>query len=193
MTHAERAGYLRAIGAELRRRSDDISQIWPRQSGVLYAIARFGGVGAQGTFNAFADLAGTFPFEEPAKPEAGEFGLIVREAVGVVGAIIPWNAPMALISNKVAPALLAGCSVVLKSSPEAPGEGYLIAEAAKAGGLPPGVLNVLRASSASQANERDTARYTRRKSTSAKDRSPAQMLRTSSGTRQGTGVGARLE
>ncbi len=145
LTHAERAGYLRAIGAELSRRSEDISQIWPRQSGVLYAIARFGGVGAQGTFNAFADLAGTFPFEEPAKPEAGEFGLIVREAVGVVGAIIPWNAPMALISNKVAPALLAGCSVVLKSSPEAPGEGYLIAEAAEAVGLPPGVLNVLTA------------------------------------------------
>jgi aldehyde dehydrogenase (NAD+) len=112
---------------------------------VLHAIARFGGTGAQATFDAFADLAGTFPFEEPAKPTAGEFGLIVRGPVGVVGAIIPWNAPMGLISNKVAPALLAGCSMVLKSSPEAPGEGYLIAEAAEAAGLPPGVLNVLTA------------------------------------------------
>jgi aldehyde dehydrogenase (NAD+) len=145
LTHAERAGYLRAIGAELSRRSEDLGQIWPRESGILHAIARFGGMGAQITFNAFADLAGTFPFEEPAKPEAGEFGLIVREPVGVVGAIIPWNAPMALISNKVAPALLAGCTVILKSSPEAPGEGYLIAEAAEAAGLPPGVLNVLTA------------------------------------------------
>ena len=45
---------------------------------------------------------------------------------------------MGLISNKVAPALLAGCTVILKSSPEAPGEGYLIAEAAEAAGLPPG-------------------------------------------------------
>jgi acyl-CoA reductase-like NAD-dependent aldehyde dehydrogenase len=52
---------------------------------------------------------------------------------------------MALISNKVAPALLAGCTVILKSSPEAPGEGYLIAEAAEAVGLPPGVLNVVTA------------------------------------------------
>ena len=145
LTHTERAGYLRAIGAELSRRSDDIGQIWPRESGVLHAIARFGGAGAQVTFNAFADLAGTFPFEEPAKPAAGEFGLIVREPVGVVGAIIPWNAPMGLISNKVAPALLAGCTVILKSSPEAPGEGYLIAEAAEAAGLPPGVLNVVTA------------------------------------------------
>jgi AhpD family alkylhydroperoxidase len=77
------------------------------------------------TFDAFAGLADTFAFEEPAKPEAGQFGLLVREPVGVVGAIIPWNAPMALISNKVAPALLAGCTVILKSSPEAPGEGTI--------------------------------------------------------------------
>jgi acyl-CoA reductase-like NAD-dependent aldehyde dehydrogenase len=145
LTHAERAGILRSIGAQLARRSDDLGQIWPRESGVLHAIARFGGAGAQVTFNAFADMASTFPFEEPAKPEAGEFGLLVREPVGVVGAIIPWNAPMALISYKVAPALLAGCTVILKSSPEAPGEGYLIAEAAEAAGRPPGVLNVVTA------------------------------------------------
>lgn len=116
LTHEQRAEYLRAIGAELSRRSDDIGQIWPRESGVLHAVARHGGRGAETTFNAFAALASTFPFEEPAKPTVGQFGLIVREAVGVVGAIIGWNAPMGLISNKVAPALLAGCTVVLKSS-----------------------------------------------------------------------------
>jgi len=145
LTHEQRAEYLRAIGAELRRRSDDIGQVWPRESGVLHAIARHGGKGADATFSAFAALAATYPFEEPARPTAGEFGLIVREPVGVVGAIIPWNAPIGLISNKVAPALLAGCTVILKSSPEAPGEGYLIAEAAEAAGLPPGVLNVVTA------------------------------------------------
>jgi aldehyde dehydrogenase (NAD+) len=63
----------------------------------------------------------------------------------VVGAIIPWNGPMSLISYKVAPALLAGCTVILKSSPEAPGEGYLIAEVAEEVGLPPGALNVVTA------------------------------------------------
>src|SRR5580700_4975629 len=52
---------------------------------------------------------------------------------------------MGLISNKIAPALLAGCTVVLKSSPEAPGEGYIMAELAQAAGLPPGVLNVVTA------------------------------------------------
>jgi aldehyde dehydrogenase (NAD+) len=145
LSHAERAEYLRAIGAELKRRTEDIGQIWPRESGVLHAIARHTGAGAERTFNAFAALADTFPFEEPAKPTAGQFGLIVREPVGVVGAIIPWNAPMGLISNKVAPALLAGCTVILKNSPEAPGEGYMIAEAAEAVGLPAGVLNVVTA------------------------------------------------
>ena len=142
LTHAERAGYLRAIGAELKRRTEDIGQLWPRESGVLHAIAR--GAGTQVTFNSFAALPETFPFEEPARPTAGEFGLIVREPVGVVGAIIPWNAPMGLISNKVAPALLAGCAVILKSSPEAPGEGYLTAEAAEAAGPAAGRAQVPR-------------------------------------------------
>ena len=69
----------------------------------------------------------------------------MREPVGVVGAIIPWNAPVALICHKIGPALLAGCTVVLKSSPEAPGEGYVFAEVAEQIGLPPGVLNVVTA------------------------------------------------
>jgi acyl-CoA reductase-like NAD-dependent aldehyde dehydrogenase len=145
LTHQQRADYLRAIGAELQRRSEDIGQIWPRESGVLHAIARGAGTGAEQTFNAFAALADTYPFEEPAKPSSGKFGLLIREPVGVVGAIVPWNAPMGLISYKVAPALLAGCTVILKASPEAPGEAYLIAEAAEAAGLPPGVLNVVTA------------------------------------------------
>jgi aldehyde dehydrogenase (NAD+) len=146
MTHAERAEYLRAMAEALRRRSDDLAQIWPRESGVLHGIAQGAGEGAARTFEYYAALAESFPFEEEATPTAGgKFGLLVREPVGVVGAIIPWNAPMSLISYKVAPALLAGCTEVLKSSPEAPGEGYLMAEVAEEVGLPAGVLNVVTA------------------------------------------------
>jgi acyl-CoA reductase-like NAD-dependent aldehyde dehydrogenase len=146
LSHAERAEYLRAIGAGLRKRSEALGQIWPRESGVLQKIAAFAGPGAAQTFEYYAGLADTFAFEELAQPTGGgEFGLIVREPVGVVGAIVPWNAPMSLISYKVAPALLAGCTVILKSSPEAPGEGYVIAEVAEEAGLPPGVLNVVTA------------------------------------------------
>jgi aldehyde dehydrogenase (NAD+) len=146
MSHAERAEYLRAIAAALRRRGDEVGHIWPRESGVLHGIAKHAAEGAAQRFEYYASLADTFPFEEEARPtNGGEFGLIVREPVGVVGAIVPWNGPMSIISNKVAPALLAGCTEVLKSSPEAPGEGYLLAEIAEEIGLPPGVLNVLTA------------------------------------------------
>src|ERR1700691_2617639 len=72
LTHEQRAEYLRALGAELKRRSDDIGQIWPRESGVLHAIARGGGKGADVTFSAFAALASTYPVEEPATASAGQ-------------------------------------------------------------------------------------------------------------------------
>ncbi len=145
LTHAQRAAYLRALGEEVVKRSEDIAQMWPRESGVLRTVAGGAAFGARHTFNYYADLAGTFAWETPRRPARGGFGLVVKEPVGVVGAIIPWNAPMGLISMKLAPALIAGCTVILKSSPEAPGEGYVISEAAEAVGLPAGVLNVVTA------------------------------------------------
>ena len=146
MTHAERATFLEALGAGIAARSDDLADIWPRQSGALHKAAKFAGMGAEATFRYYAGLANTFAWEERATPTAGgNFGLLVREPVGVVGAIIPWNAPLSLIAHKVAPALIAGCTVVLKASPEAPGEAYVVAEVAAAIGLPPGVLNVVTA------------------------------------------------
>src|SRR5580698_5361565 len=143
LSHAERAAYLRALGDEVVKRSAAIAQMWPREAGVLASMAGGAAFGAQHTFNYYADLADTFQWERAVKPSRGGFGLVVKEPVGVVGAIIPWNAPMGLISMKLAPALIAGCTVILKTSPEAPGEGYVISEAAEAVGLPPGVLNVI--------------------------------------------------
>ena len=145
MTHVDRAEFLRGIANGLRDRAEDIGQIWPRESGALYLIARHGAAGIASAFDFYADLARTFPFEERVQPSTGEFGLLVREPVGVVGAIIPWNAPIGLITYKIAPALLAGCTVVLKCSPEAPGDAYVVAEIAEALGLPAGVLNVVTA------------------------------------------------
>jgi acyl-CoA reductase-like NAD-dependent aldehyde dehydrogenase len=96
-------------------------------------------------YTLFAKMAADFPFEVRHQPLQGEFGTVVREPVGVVGAIVAWNAPTFLVAYKVAPALLAGCTVVLKAPPEAPGEPYLLAEVAEEIGLPAGVLNVLAA------------------------------------------------
>ena len=146
LTHAERADSIRALGAAIAERNDVLSQLWPRESGVLYKTSQYAGRIGSGALASYAALAGTFPFEEECPPTGGgEFGLLVREPVGVVGAIIPWNAPVALICHKIGPALLAGCTVVLKSAPEAPGEGNVFAEAAEQIGLPPGVLNVVTA------------------------------------------------
>jgi len=136
----------RHSGDGIAARGEDLGEIWPQAVRCARPLREVLRDGAAATFGFYAGLADTFPFEEPATPSAGgEFGLIVREAVGVVGAIIPWNAPIGLIANKVAPALIAGCTVVLKASPEAPGEAYLVAEVAESIGLPPGVLNVLTA------------------------------------------------
>src|SRR5215469_10236275 len=147
MKHAERAAYLRAIAQELESRADDLARIWTTESGVIHGIARGGSRGLASVYNFYAGLAEAFPFEEEQKPGlgSGNVGLIVREPVGVVAAIIPWNAPASLIAYKCAPALLAGCTVILKSSPEAPGAAYVFAEACERVGLPPGVVNILTA------------------------------------------------
>ncbi|TMA31956.1 MAG: aldehyde dehydrogenase [Deltaproteobacteria bacterium] len=147
MKHAERAQYLRAIAKEMAKRTDDLAQIWTNESGVIHGIAKGGSMAIGGIYEYYAGLADTFPFEEQRQPgpASGNVGLLVREPVGVVAAIIPWNAPSSLIAYKCAPALLAGCTVILKCSPEAPGAGYVLGEVCEAIGLPAGVVNVVTA------------------------------------------------
>jgi betaine-aldehyde dehydrogenase len=147
MTPVERAKYLTAIGDEMDRRSDAIARIWPNEMGIIHGIASAfaGTIGS--VYRYYAGLGDTFAWEErfDNPPLGGSYALITNEPAGVVGAIVPWNAPVNITAYKVAPALLAGCTVVLKLSPEAPGTGYLLAEIAEAVGLPAGVLNVVTA------------------------------------------------
>jgi aldehyde dehydrogenase (NAD+) len=146
LSHAERGKYLRAIGRKLDERAADIAQVWPNEMGIIHSVATAvsGTIGA--VFDYYADLAGSFAFEERHHPAGGgEIGLLVREPVGVVGAIIPWNGPIILMAWKLAPALLAGCTVIIKASPEGPGAAYILAEIIEACGLPPGVVNVVTA------------------------------------------------
>lgn len=145
LSHAERAKYLRAIAREIGTRADDLARIWTTESGVIHAVARARGPSLAAVWNYYADLAEIYPFVEERKPASGNVGLLVREPVGVVAAIIPWNGPSICIAYKVAPALLAGCTVVLKPAPEAPGAAYVFAEICEKIGLPPGVVNVLTA------------------------------------------------
>ena len=146
LTHARRAEVIQALAEAIRARTQEFGHLWTSEVGVLSSISKMFVPGVAAVFDYYAGLAETFEFVERHTPTAGgKAGFLVREPVGVVGAIIPWNGPLPLIAYKIVPALIAGCTIVLKSSPEAPGEAYLLAEIAEEVGLPPGVLNVITA------------------------------------------------
>ena len=144
MSPSERAGFLRKIAEGLRTRDLELCHTWSMQTGILFKLAQGVGARAAGIFDMYADMAGTFEFEEKHTPSyGGGRALLVREPVGVVAGIVPWNGPLELACIKVAPALLAGCPIVLKPSPEAPLDAYILAEIADKAGLPPGVFNLV--------------------------------------------------
>ena len=146
MSHKERAGYLREIAKRLSLHTDRLADLWTGEVGIVRGLAGAFLAGAPAAFESYAALADSFPFQERRTPQmGGNVGYLVREPVGVVAAIVPWNFPLLLAVHKIAPALLAGCTVVLKLSPEAPTSGYVIGEIAQEVGLPPGVFNVLTA------------------------------------------------
>jgi acyl-CoA reductase-like NAD-dependent aldehyde dehydrogenase len=144
LSHAERADKLRAIAQQLRARNDEFAYVWTEQMGALSSFTKTAGIDSAKTFEYFAGLAATFPWEEERKPGfGGGVSMVVREPVGVVAAICPWNGPLGTMVRKVAPALLAGCTVVMKPSPETPLDAYILAECMEAVGLPPGVVNLV--------------------------------------------------
>ena len=146
MTPTERAGFMKSMAAELNKLAEPHARIWTTEAGALHSFTKMRTAGISGDYLSYAALADTFPFQERHKPKAGgEVALLVREPVGVVAAIVPWNAAPGAIASKVGPALIAGCTVIVKVSPEAPGAAYILAEACESAGLPPGVLNILTA------------------------------------------------
>jgi aldehyde dehydrogenase (NAD+) len=146
MSHDERARYMRAMADELDKLAEPHAEIWTVEAGALHSFTKMRCAGISNDYRAYAALAESFPFQERHKPKAGgEVALLVREPVGVVAAIVPWNAAPGAISSKVGPALIAGCTVIVKVPPEAPGAAYILAEACENAGMPPGVLNILTA------------------------------------------------
>jgi aldehyde dehydrogenase (NAD+) len=145
LTHQERATWLLEIAEAWKKRAEAFADTWVRESGILHAVAKYAAVNPASTFVFHAGLAETFEWEEPHVTPDGLRAMLVREPVGVVGAIIPWNAPNSLIAYKSAAALIAGCTVIAKASPEAPASAYLLAEICEEVGLPAGVFNILTA------------------------------------------------
>jgi aldehyde dehydrogenase (NAD+) len=135
----ERGRYLGAIAVKLQERGEEIANAICQELGMPIGLTTLIQVGLP--LNQFAQMPQWL--EQVAWEETIGNSLVVREAVGVVAAITPWNYPLHQIACKVAPALAAGCTVVLKPSGEAPLNAFFLAEIMDAVGLPPGVFNLV--------------------------------------------------
>ncbi len=140
---AERVAAMARLVVALRRREPELAVAWSQQMGGLASSAPY--LTARGTQNLqdAINLGGSFPFITRVDSPAVNAAYVVHEPVGVVAAIAPWNVPYMIMAAKLGPALLAGCTVVMKPSPETPVEAYIIAECAEEAGLPPGVINLV--------------------------------------------------
>jgi acyl-CoA reductase-like NAD-dependent aldehyde dehydrogenase len=143
MAPSERARYLRKVADLLAGRLDDIAYAWTLQVGAPISLTKYL-VGQNPTlFNYYADLAETYPFVQDRQRDNGGAVKVVKEPVGVCAAITPWNAPLVLLSYKIAAGLAAGCTFVSKPSPETPLEAYILAECIEKADLPAGVFNLV--------------------------------------------------
>ena len=141
---ADRATAMERLADILERRAEEIAQRVSAQNGMPVAVARQ----LEGSFPVallryYAGLAKESWLEETRKGIFGGTISVRREPLGVVGAIVPWNFPQTLAAFKYAPALAAGCTLIIKPSPETVLDSYVFAEAVAEAGLPPGVINVV--------------------------------------------------
>jgi betaine-aldehyde dehydrogenase len=141
-TPDERAAVLARAAEMIGERSQDIARTITLEVGSPRAIAEWQPLAARMILEWHAAQAATFPWEQEREGLRSRL-LVRRQPVGVVGAIAPWNFPFALSLQKVAPALLTGCTVVLKPPSQTPLFGAAVAAAFADAGLPPGVLNVV--------------------------------------------------
>lgn len=140
------------LSAAITKRADEFVDLISSEVGSPRSWARFGQVAiATAVFDSFRKFAATYPWEDVRRGAMRTNVHVRQQPVGVVGAIVPWNAPLFVSALKLAPALIAGCTVVMKPSPDAPLTAFLLAQAALDAGLPPGVLNVVPATA--QASE----------------------------------------
>jgi len=143
LTPAERGAFLRRIAQEMRKRESLFARVWNAQVGAPISFARQLVPVAIALFEYYGELSGTHEFTQERRYGDGAVARIEQEPVGVVGIVTPWNAPLVLLSYKLAAALAAGCTVVSKPSPETPLDALLLAECIQAAGLPAGVVNIV--------------------------------------------------
>jgi aldehyde dehydrogenase (NAD+) len=143
LTMGDRAVHLASLADALRRRADDLDRLVSTESGIPICFAS----GSSGIplIDFYVGLAASYPVEELRPGRAGVTGggIVRKVPAGVVGAITPWNGPVMQVLMKLAPALLAGCTIVVKPAAETPLSALLVAEAVAEAGFPPGVVSVV--------------------------------------------------
>jgi betaine-aldehyde dehydrogenase len=142
MTLEERAEILMRVVDEMRMRGPGIPEFLSGEMGGPMKMLGRGTDGSSFLIDHFIKLAREMGLVQVRQGAIGP-AIIRREPVGVVGAITPWNGPLHMLMMKAAPALVVGCTVVAKPSPEAPLDAYIFADACEAAGLPKGVFNLV--------------------------------------------------
>jgi betaine-aldehyde dehydrogenase len=138
----QRASILHRMAAGIRARQEELAQLQRLDNGKPIHETRALVASAAGTFQYFAAVCETF--ESPVTPQRGDFlSMSLYEPLGVVGAITPWNSPIASEAQKIAPALAAGCAIVIKPAEITPRMAIELARIALEAGVPPGIVSVL--------------------------------------------------
>jgi acyl-CoA reductase-like NAD-dependent aldehyde dehydrogenase len=141
---AERIAAIRRLAEIYGTRRTEMAELITSELGAPISFAQRAQVALPWSMmTAFCDLAESYPWREV---RAGRYGSdihVLREPIGVAAAVVPWNMPQFLIVTKLVPALLAGCSVIVKPAPETPLNALLLAELIAEAELPPGVVSVV--------------------------------------------------
>ncbi len=143
MAPAERAEIVGRLASIYAERQQEMADLVTAEMGSPIMFSVFGQAAIpQMVLQYYVDLAGTYTWEEERQGMLGPV-TVTQEPAGVVAAIVPWNVPQFTLMLKLAPALIAGCTVVAKPSPETPLDSYLLAEWIKEAGIPDGVVNIV--------------------------------------------------
>ncbi|MDQ1105640.1 aldehyde dehydrogenase [Nocardioides zeae] len=140
---SRRADVLDRLAAEYEKRAEQMYAAISAQNGMPIAIARQLESFPPLLFRYYADLVRKQPVEDVRDGILASTVTVRRSPVGVVAAIVPWNVPQSLTATKLAPGLAAGCTFVVKPSPETVLDAYLLAEASIAAGVPEGVISIV--------------------------------------------------
>ena len=144
MTPVERAAVLSRLSQALQGKAQDIADTISAENGSPKQWSLMGQVfSATMVLDTYARLAGEYQWEDTRAGMMGNSVLVRKAPVGVVAGIIPWNVPLFIAALKLGPAMVTGCPIILKPSPETPLDSFFLAEAAIEAGVPAGVINIV--------------------------------------------------